>query len=87
MASDQTYIALSRRVRSLNDLVLWKFYPSAINVEPFYQQLLQWCDDVIPPTPLSGIVEHSRASYKKTIPSQVPYNLILILLMLIHKVC
>ena len=89
LASDQTYIALSRRVRSLNDLVLWKFYPSAINVEPFYQQLLQWC----------AVVwwcnsSHSPFWYcwaflslvQKMIPSQVPYSLILILLMLIHKV-
>ena len=51
-ASGQAYVALSR-VRNLSDLVLWEFDPSAIHLEPFYQQLLQWCDnvDVIRPTP------------------------------------
>ena len=58
-ASGQAYVALSR-VRSLHDLVLWQFHPSAIYVEPFYQQLLRWCDnvDVIRPMPPTEIVEH-----------------------------
>ena len=59
LASDQAYVALSR-VRTLNDLVLYEFHPSAVYFEPFYQQLLQWCDhiDVIRPTPHAGIIEH-----------------------------
>ena len=58
-ASGQTYVALSR-VRTLNDLVLWQFHSSAIYIEPFDQQLLQWCDnvDVIRPTPPTDLVEH-----------------------------
>ena len=57
-ASGQAYVALSR-VRNLSDLVLWEFDPSAIHLEPFYQQLLQWCDnvDVIRPTPPTDVVE------------------------------
>ena len=63
-ASGQAYVALSR-VRTLNDLVLWEFHPSAVYLEPFYQQLLQWCDnvDVIRPTPSAGIVEHPERTH------------------------
>ena len=52
-------VALSR-VRSLQDLVLWQFHPSAIFLHPFYHQLLLWCDcvDVIRPTPPTEMVDH-----------------------------
>ena len=58
-ASGQAYVALSR-VRSLQDLVLWQFHPSAIFLHPFYHQLLLWCDcvDVIRPTHPTEMVEH-----------------------------
>lgn len=58
-ASGQAYVALSR-VKSLNDLVLWEFHPSAVYLEP-----LQWCDnsDVIHPTPPTGIVEHPERTH------------------------
>ena len=60
-ASGQAYVALSR-VRTLSDMVLWEFHPSAIYLEPFYQQLLQWCDnvDMIRPTPITDVVEHPQ---------------------------
>ena len=63
-ASGQAYVALSR-VRNLSDLVLWEFDPSAIHLEPFYQQLLQWCDnvDVIRPTTPTDVVEHPERSH------------------------
>ena len=63
-ASGQAYVALSR-VRNLSDLVLWEFDPSAIHLEPFYQQLLQWCDnvDVIRPTPPTDVVEYPERSH------------------------
>ena len=63
-ASGQAYVALSR-VRTLSDLVLWEFDPSAIHLEPFYQQLLQWCDnvDVIRPTPPTDVVEYPERSH------------------------
>ena len=63
-ASGQAYVALSR-VRNLSDLVLWEFDPSAIHLEPFYQQLLQWCDnvDVIRPTLPTDVVEHPERSH------------------------
>ena len=58
-ASGQAYVALSR-VRTLQDLVLWQFHPSAIFLHPFYLQLLKWCDavDVVRPTPPTDVVEH-----------------------------
>lgn len=43
--SGQAYVALSR-VRNLDDLVLWDFDPSAIQMSSFYKQLLEWCDYV-----------------------------------------
>ena len=63
-ASGQAYVALSI-VRTLNDLVLWEFHPSAVYLEPFYQLLLQWCDnvDVIRPTPPTGIFEHPERTH------------------------
>lgn len=60
-ASGQAYVALSR-VRTLQDLVLWQFHPSAIFLHPFYLQLLKWCDsvDAVRPTPPppTDVVEH-----------------------------
>ena len=57
--SGQAYVALSR-VRTLEDLVLWDFDPSAIKMAPFYRQLLEWCDcvDKIRPTPPLAVVEY-----------------------------
>ena len=57
--SGQAYVALSR-VRTLEDLVLWDFDPSAIKMAPFYRQLLEWCDcvDRICPTPPLAVVEY-----------------------------
>ena len=54
-ASGQAYVALSR-VRTLDDLILWDYTPTAIKVAPYYKQLLQWCDsvDVIREPPYDG---------------------------------
>ena len=51
-ASGQACVAMSR-VRTLDDLVRWNFDPSVIQLNPFYQQLLQLmdCVDVINPNP------------------------------------
>ena len=43
--SGQAYVALSQ-VRKLEDLVLWDFCVSAINLLKFYKELLAWCDYV-----------------------------------------
>ena len=43
--SGHAYVALSR-VRNLEDLVLWDFCVTAINLLQFYKQLLAWCDYV-----------------------------------------
>ena len=55
-ASGQAYVALSR-VRTLQDLVLWQFHPSAIYLHPFYLQLLNSVD-AVRPTPPTDVVEH-----------------------------
>ena len=54
-ASGQAYVALSR-VRTMSYLVLWEFHPSAIFLEPFYQQ---WYDnvEVIRPTPPTEVID------------------------------
>ena len=54
-ASGQAYVALSR-VRTLDNLTLWVYAPSAIKIAPYYKQLLQWCDsvDVIRSPPYDG---------------------------------
>lgn len=59
--SGQAYVALSR-VRSLSDLTLWEFQPSAICLHSFYKQLLLWCDyvDVIRPTPATEIITYPQ---------------------------
>ena len=58
-------LCCSKQSELLSDLVLWGFDPSAIHLEPFYQQLLQWCDnvDVIRPTPPTDVVEHPEISH------------------------
>ena len=54
-ASGQAYVALSR-VRTLHNLTLWTYTPSAIKIAPYYKQLLKWCDsvDVIRSPPYDG---------------------------------
>ena len=44
-SSGQAYVALSR-VRTLHNLTLWTYTPSAIKIAPYYKQLLKWCDSV-----------------------------------------
>ena len=57
--SGQAYVALSH-VKKLEDLVLWSFDPVAIQLDPFYKQLLDWCDcvDKIRPTPSTINIEY-----------------------------
>ena len=47
-------------MKKLEYLVLWDFDPSAIQLSPFYKQLLEWCDcvDAIRPTPPDTVVEY-----------------------------
>ena len=33
-------------MRTLENLTLWDYTPSAIKIAPYYKQLLQWCDSV-----------------------------------------
>ena len=93
----EKFFASGQALRTLNDLVLWEFHPSAVYLELFYRQLLQWWDnvDVICPTPSTGIVEHPQwtrdyfSNDPIPDPSTIrhgPYNLILIHQMLIHRV-
>ena len=60
-ASGQAYVALSR-VRRLEDLVLWEYCSSAIHIQDFYKQLLEWCDcvDVIRPSPPTQVVPYPQ---------------------------
>ena len=61
--SGQAYVALSR-VRKLEDLVLWDFCTTAINLLQFYKQLLDWCDyvDEINPNPPKEVVAYPERS-------------------------
>ena len=45
-----------RRVRNLQDLILWDYNPNAIKLAPYYLDLLKWCDsvDVIRMPPYDG---------------------------------
>ena len=71
-ASRQAYVAPSR-VRTLSDRVLWEFDPPTIHLEPFYQQLLQWCDvDVIHPTSPTDVVEHPERSHDLLSDEPIP---------------
>ena len=59
--SGQAYVALSW-VRKLEDLVLWDFCTTAINLLQFYKQLLAWCEymDQVNPNPPKEVVAYPK---------------------------
>ena len=67
------HVALSR-VRTPNDLISWDCDPSVIQLDPFYQQLLQWmdCVDVINPNPPFQVVEHPERICNDDINAPIP---------------